>query len=124
MENWRLVVQFLAMTQIFLPKIIIYIIYTRGRLGAHLPPFIPVCSDNNNNAVLNKCSWNIAAMILKEDQRSWLKIEYARVRNARQSIARGFAVNVHYLTVQWQDGSKHSKKVDKMTMQRRIQQEL
>ena len=41
-------------------------------------------SDNNNNAVLNKRSQNTAAMISKEDQSSWLKIECARGRNARQ----------------------------------------
>ena len=43
-----------------------------------------MCSDNNNNAVLNKHSRYTAAVILKEDQRSWFKIECARVRNARQ----------------------------------------
>ena len=38
----------------------------------------------NNNAVLKKHSQNTAAVISKEDQRSWLKIECARGRNARQ----------------------------------------
>ena len=48
------------------------------------PSSIPMCSDNNNNAVLNKHSRITAAMISKEDQRSWLKIECARGLNARQ----------------------------------------
>ena len=44
-----------------------------------------MCSNNNNNnAVLNKRLWITAAMILKEDQRSWLKIKCTRGRNARQ----------------------------------------
>ena len=47
-------------------------------------PFIPMCSDNNNNAVMYKHLWNTAAMIFKEAQRSWLKIECARGCNARQ----------------------------------------
>ena len=50
----------------------------------HPPPFIPVCSDNNNNAVLNKRSQSTSAMISKEDQKSWLKIECTTRRNARQ----------------------------------------
>ena len=48
-------------------------------------PFIPVCSNNNNNnAVLNKHLGNAPAMISKEDQRSWLKIECARGHNSRE----------------------------------------
>ena len=64
-----------------------------------LPHFIPVCSDNNNNAVLNKRSRNTAALISKEDQRSWLKIECARDHNARKCYKR-LAVNMHNLTIQ------------------------
>ena len=79
------------------------IIYTRGRLDAPPPTFIPVCSNNNNNnAVLNKCSWNTAAMILKEDQKSCLKIECARGHNARQCY-KGYKrifVKLHYITIQ------------------------
>ena len=41
---------------------------------------IPMCSDNNNNTVLNTRSRNTATVILKEDQRSWLKIECSRAR--------------------------------------------
>ena len=48
------------------------------------PPSFTYAANNNNNEVLNKCSQNTASMILKEDQRSWLKIECARGRNPRQ----------------------------------------
>ena len=46
------------------------------------PPLILACNDNNNNAVLNKPLQNVAALISKEDQSSWLKIKCVRGRNA------------------------------------------
>ena len=46
--------------------------------------FIPMCSDNKSNEVMNKRLWNTATMISKEDQRSWLKIEFAWGHNVRQ----------------------------------------
>ena len=43
-----------------------------------------MCSNNNNNAVSNKCSRNTATIDFEGRSESWLKIECSRGCNARQ----------------------------------------
>ena len=51
-------------------------------------------------------------MILKEDLRSWFKLNALEVamQDSVMKDCKRLAVNVHYLTVQYQGGSKQSKK--------------